>query len=298
MFTPIKLQPPHGNDISGWMSQISPIVQLPSFHNQISGVQNGPFFLLATNQYMKTVQDGTLLINNLASVQPTEAAQSSSSHPSQPEIYRRQRYDPEFVKNIKEELSTKTVWQVAKEHGLNYRTVYHWENGSGGAREKINKNNISEIATRSRFRSTFALKKHCVDRVNELCSQQQNPREISNEKKIISQVAKEEGIHKTSLTWWVAKTRKNSSDSKRVLLLPKRTPDEKHRVNNVKPHQSVSGNSDAHKLNVQSNIDLAKLRANELPTAPPTVRTDSTNDEKIEEGFARCFQHIERWLNK
>ncbi|ADP12205.1 conserved uncharacterized protein [Erwinia sp. Ejp617] len=298
MFTPIKLQPPHGNDISGWMSQSSRAVPHDSVLNRISGVQNGSAFQPANKERTQTVQDGTLLINNLASVKPAEAAQSSSSHTSQPEIYRRQRYDPKFVEQIKEELSTKTVLQVAKEHGLNYRTVYHWANGPGGAREKIKKNNISEIATRSRFRSTFALKKHCVDKVKYLCSQQQNLREISNEKKIISQVAKEEGIHKTSLTWWVAKTRKNSSDSRRVLLLPKRTPDETHRVNNVKPHQSVSGNSDTHQPNAQSNIDSAKLRANELPTAPPTVRTDSTNDEKIKEGFARCFQHIERWLNK
>ncbi|WP_375546909.1 transposase [Erwinia pyrifoliae] len=168
MFTPIKLQPPHGNDISGWMSQSSPTVRHDSVLNRISGVQIGPVFQPANKERTQTVQDGTLLINNLASVQPTEAAQSSSSHPSQPEIYRRQRYDPEFVKKIIEKLSTKTVRQVAKEHGVSFQTIYKWVNKLDGAREMIKRNNISEIVLQSRFHSLPGLRQHCIDRVKHL----------------------------------------------------------------------------------------------------------------------------------
>ncbi|UWS32086.1 hypothetical protein [Erwinia pyrifoliae] len=96
---------------------------------------------------------------------------------------------------------------------------------------------------------------------------------------------------------WVANARKYSSDSERVSQLPKSTPDKKQSVKNVQPHQSVNRNSDAHQLNAQNNIDSAKLRANELFTAPPTVRTDSTVDNKIEKSFAECLQDLIRWQN-
>ncbi|MCT2388644.1 hypothetical protein [Erwinia pyrifoliae] len=297
MFTPIKLQPPHGNDISGWMSQSSRAVPHDSVLNRISGVQNGPVHLLPANDYMKTVQDGKLLINNLASVKPAEAAQSSSSHPSQPEIYRRQRYYPKFVEIIKQELLTKTVRQVAEQYGLPYQTVYKWANKPDGAIEKIKCDNISEIAIQSRFHLLSELRKHCIDRVKHLCSERQNLRWISK-REIIIQVAEEEDIKITTVSNWVARGRKYSSDSRRVSQLPKRTPYERHSVKNVQTHQSVNRNSYAHQLNAQNNIGSVELWANESSTAPPTVRTDSTNDEKNAKSFAECLQELKEWQDK
>ncbi|ADP12200.1 hypothetical protein EJP617_25190 [Erwinia sp. Ejp617] len=297
MFTPNTLQPLHGKDISGWMSQSSPTVQFPSFHDQISGVQNGPGFLRVNKEHTQTVQDGTLLKNNLAGVKSAEAAQSSPSHPSEPEIYRRQRYDPEFVEKIIEELSTKTVREVAGKYDLPYQTVYKWANKPDGAIEKIKCDNISEIAIQSRFHSLSELREHCIDRVNDLCSQRQNLRRISK-REIIILVAEEEDINTMTVVNWVKRARKYSSDSRRVSQLPKRTPYERHSVKKVQTHQRVKGDSGAHPLNAHSNIDSAKLRANELFTAPPTVRTDSTGDNKIEKSFAECLQELTEWQNK
>ncbi|MCT2388642.1 hypothetical protein [Erwinia pyrifoliae] len=297
MFNPNTLQPLHGKYISGWMSQSSPTVRHDSVLNRISGVQNGSAFQPANKERTQTVQDGTLLINNLASVQPTEAAQSSSSHPSQPEIYRRQRYDPEFVKKIIEKLSTKTVRQVAEQYGLPYQTVYKWANKPDGAIEKIKCDNISEIAIQSRFHLLSELRKHCIDRVNDLCSQRKNLRWISK-REIIIQVAEEEDIKITTVSNWVARGRKYSSDSRRVSQLPKRTPYERHSVKNVQTHQSVNRNSYAHQLNAQNNIGSVELWANESSTAPPTVRTDSTNDEKNAKSFAECLQELKEWQDK
>ncbi|UWS30690.1 hypothetical protein [Erwinia pyrifoliae] len=378
MFTPIKLQPPHGNDISGWMSQSSRAVPHDSVLNRISGVQNGSAFQPANKERTQTVQDGTLLINNLASVQPTEAAQSSSSHPSQPEIFPNKRYStkfvnkvkqelftdpvrevakryrlpyhtvynwangpggnrekikrnnisdmanrsrfhslskpdltaasqqkirsnrrfsPEFVNRVKQNLLTQSIQQVAKKYGLLYQTVYAWANKPGGSREKIKRNNIIEIARRSRFHSLSGLRKYCIDRVNDLCSQPQNLREISRAE-IIRQVAKEEGIEIRTVINWVSRDRNYSSYSRPVSQLPKSTPDEKHSVKNVQTHQSVEGDSGAHPLNKRLSIGSVELWANESSTAPPTVRTDSTNDEKNAKSFAECLQELKEWQDK
>ncbi|ADP12203.1 conserved uncharacterized protein [Erwinia sp. Ejp617] len=305
MFTPIKLQPPHGNDISGWMSQSSRAVPHDSVLNRISGVQNGSAFQPANKERTQTVQDGTRLKNNLSEVTPSGDTESSSLHSSQPKICRKRIYRIGFVKQVKQRLLTEPVRRVAEELGIPYRTAYTWANEQGGARKKIEKKkNISGIAKpkRSRFHSLPELKKHCIDRVNELCSERQNLHGISKSE-IISQVAMEEGIHIMKVVSWVANARKYSSDSERVSQLPKSTPDKKQSDNNVQRHQSVSGNSDthqpnAHQLNAHSNIDSAKLRANELFTAPPTVRTDSTGDNKIEKSFAECLQELTEWQNK
>ncbi|MCT2388643.1 hypothetical protein [Erwinia pyrifoliae] len=377
MFNPNTLQPLHGKYISGWMSQSSPTVRHDSVLNRISGVQNGPDFLLAANEYMKNVQDGTLLINNLAEVKPAQAAASSSSHSSQPEIFPNKRYStkfvnkvkqelftdpvrevakryrlpyhtvynwangpggnrekikrnnisdmanrsrfhslskpdltaasqqkirsnrrfsPEFVNRVKQNLLTQSIQQVAKKYGLLYQTVYAWANKPGGSREKIKRNNIIEIARRSRFHSLSGLRKYCIDRVNDLCSQPQNLREISRAE-IIRQVAKEEGIEIRTVINWVSRDR-NYSYSRRVFQLPKSTPDEKHSVKNVQTHQSVNRNSYAHQLNAQNNIGSVELWANESSTAPPTVRTDSTNDEKNAKSFAECLQELKEWQDK
>ncbi|UWS30689.1 hypothetical protein [Erwinia pyrifoliae] len=378
MFTPIKLQPPHGNDISGWMSQSSPTVRHDSVLNRISGVQIGPVFLLAANEYMKNFQDGTFFKNNLAEVKPAQAAASSSSHSSQPEIFPNKRYSiefvnkvkqmlstntirevveryglpyhtvynwanrpggareknkqnnisdmanrsrfhslskpdltaasqqkihsnrrfsPEFVNRVKQNLLTQSIQQVAKIYGLPYQTVYAWANKPGGNREKIKKDNITEIAKRSRFHSLSGLRKYCIDRVNDLCSQPQNLREISRAE-IIRQVAKEEGIKISTVINWVSRDRNYSSYSRPVSQLPKSTPDEKHSVKNVQTHQSVEGDSGAHPLNKRLSIGSVELWANESSTAPPTVRTDSTNDEKNAKSFAECLQELKEWQDK
>lgn len=297
MFNPNTLQPLHGKYISGWMSQSSPTVRHDSVFKRISGVQNGSAFQLANKEHTQTVQDETLLKNNLVEVTPSRDAKSSSFHSSQPKICRSQRYSTEFVNTVKQELLTHTVREVVEQHGLPRRTVYNWANGLDGAREKIKQNNIRNRAKQSRFHTLIGLKKYCLGRVDYLCSQQQNLRTISDTK-IISQVAKEEGINRYTLINWIVRARSSSSDSGSVSQLPKSTPDETHSVKNVQPHQSVNGHSDAHQLNAQSNIDPVNLWANKSSTAPPTVLTDSTDDGKVEKSFEECLQDLIRWQDE
>ncbi|WP_042958983.1 hypothetical protein [Erwinia tasmaniensis] len=316
MFNTNILQPLHREDISDRMSQeSSAAVQHGSFLNQISRVLAGPVFLWADNEYMKTSQGGTLFMNNLEAVQPAQATASSPSHYSQPEVCRRRKYNTEFVNKVKQELFTHTVGEVAKRYRLPYPTVYKWSIALGGvrakikrsngkekikqgnAREKIKRGNGREIAQQSRFHTLMRLKKHCVNRVNDLCSQQQNLRERS-QKVIISKVAKEEGICIGTLKSWVVNASNYSFHSRSVFLLPMSTADKNHSVKKSYPRQSAGGNSDAHQLKARRNVDLVKFRANKSSTTPTTVRTDSTDAQKIEKGFVKCFQHLARWLNK
>ncbi|CCG86891.1 hypothetical protein [Erwinia piriflorinigrans] len=298
MFNINLLQPPHREDTSGRTSRnSSPTVQHASFLNQISEVLIGPVFLRADNEHLKTAQGGTLVMNNLEAVKPARAAASSSSHSSQPKVCRRRTYDTEFVNKVKQELLTHTIVQVAKKYCLPYPTVYRWSIARGDAREMIKRGNAREIAKQSRFHTLMRLKKHCVNRVNDLCSQQQNLREISKNE-IISRVAKEEGIYILTLKSWLVRAGNYSLGSRSVFLLPMGTPDNQPSENKTRPRHTVSSDCNAHQPKARSHIHSVKPRANKPSTVPSTVRADTTYDEKIEKGFVKCFQHLEKWLNK
>lgn len=200
------------------------------------------------------------------------------------------RYTKDFVIRIKDESLTESVTGLARKYDIPYSTIWNWVKGSASyykAGSKYSKflKTIEDLKGLKERRELAAI-------VAERVAGQANLNG-KTEKQICDEVAMEKGIHKLALYSLISRAKSCSAKSSTALLLPTLSSVTK-RCQRQPAASSSPGMSNLKMSNPGHSQPRQQAKKSSEVMSVPT--TEATIAEKIEQGFAICFNHCEAWL--
>ncbi|WP_168426641.1 helix-turn-helix domain-containing protein [Erwinia amylovora] len=199
------------------------------------------------------------------------------------------RYTKDFVIRIKDESLTESVTGLARKYDIPYSTIWNWVKGSAGyykAGSKFSRflKTIKDLKGLKEKRELAVIVAERVARAN---------LNGKTEKQICDEVAMEKGIHKLALYSLINHAKGYSAKSSTALLLPTLSS-----VTKRCQRQPAASSSPGMSNLKMSNPGHSQHRqqAKKLSEVMSVPTTEATIAEKIDQGFAICFNHCEAWL--
>ncbi|CCP02827.1 hypothetical protein BN439_1765 [Erwinia amylovora Ea644] len=199
------------------------------------------------------------------------------------------RYTKDFVIRIKDESLTESVTGLARKYDIPYSTIWNWVKGSAGyykAGSKFSRflKTIKNLKGLKEKRELAVIVAERVARAN---------LNGKTEKQICDEVAMEKGIHKLALYSLINHAKGYSAKSSTALLLPTLSS-----VTKRCQRQPAASSSPGMSNLKMSNPGHSQHRqqAKKLSEVMSVPTTEATIAEKIDQGFAICFNHCEAWL--